>query len=195
MMSPGPAIPWIRAAVVTAGPVSDQSRAPNVAWGRDHLAGRDPDPDLEGLPGGIFEKRQASPDRERAMGRPERVVVVGDGPAEDREHRVPDELLAGPVEALDRIDHRDERCIDPAPDILGVVLGHQPDVIDEVGEERGDDPPIPPRAGGRRVESRIGGIDRRGHRLGPREAAPDGLGRGRRRGLIRVGSLVLPGRA
>jgi hypothetical protein len=76
------------------------------------------------------------------MGRAKRVVVVGDGPAEHREDRVADELLARAVELLDRVAHRDERRVDAAPDLLGVVLGDQPDVVDEVREQGGDDPAI-----------------------------------------------------
>ena len=60
-------------------------------------------------------------------------------PAEDGEHRVADELLAGPAEGLDRLDHRHERLVDLAADVFRIVLGNQPHVIDEVGEERGDD--------------------------------------------------------
>ena len=61
-ISPGSAMPWIRAAVVTAGPVSDQSmRARDVARRGDDLAGREPDPDLE---------RLAAPDPRAGPGRP-----------------------------------------------------------------------------------------------------------------------------
>ena len=81
-------------------------------------------------------------DRQRAVGGPQGVVVVALGPAEHREHRVADELLAGPVERLDRLDHRPERRVDLPPDVLGIVLGDEPDVVDEIGEEGGHDPPI-----------------------------------------------------
>ena len=47
------------------------------------------------------------------------VVVVGDGPAEDREHGVTDELLARALEAFDRVGHPAQRGADPRPDLLG----------------------------------------------------------------------------
>ena len=111
----------------------------------DDLAGRDPDMDLERLArdavgAGLAAHRLA--DRQRAVGGPQGVVVVALGPAEHREHRVADELLAGPVERLDRRDHRPERRVDLPPDVLGIVLGDEPDVVDEIGEEGGHDPPI-----------------------------------------------------
>ena len=72
---------------------------------RDHLAGGDPDPDLHRL-GAVAQVAQRRSDRERGERRPDRVVVVGAGPAEDREDRVADELLARAVEAFDGVGHR-----------------------------------------------------------------------------------------
>ena len=37
---------------------------------------------------------------------------------------------------------RTERRADPGADLLGIVLGEHPDVVDEVGEERGHDAPV-----------------------------------------------------
>ena len=126
---------------MTAGPVSDQSSASSPEAG-DDLAGRDPDPDLERLAGRAGCVRQRLPDRQRAVGGPLGVVLVAVGPAEDREDRVADELLAGPVVGLDRLDHRPEGGVHLAADVLGIVLGDEADVVDEVGEQGGDDPPV-----------------------------------------------------
>ena len=85
-ISPGRAIAWIRAAVVTAGPVSDQS-SPSSREARDDLAGRDPDPDLERLARRAGCVRQRLPDRQRAVGGSLGVVLVAVGPAEPRRPR------------------------------------------------------------------------------------------------------------
>ena len=108
--------------------------AGNAARCGDDLAGRETDPDLQRLARGVLEIGEALADRERTVGGPKGVVVVGDRPAEDREHGIADELLTGPVEAVDRVDHRPERRIDPTADLLGVELRDEPDVVDDVGE-------------------------------------------------------------
>ena len=113
-----------------------------------HLTGREPDPDLERLPGRILEMCQFFPDLERAVRGPQGVVVMCHRPAEDGEHRIADELLAGAVVALDRLDHRHQGGIDAAADLLRVVLGDQADVVDEVGEECRDDSSVAGRPGG-----------------------------------------------
>src|SRR6185436_9790540 len=117
-------------------------RAGHATRCRDDLAGGQSDPDLERLARWVLQVGEALADRQRAMGGPERVVVVGGRPAEDREHGVADELLARPVEALDRVDHRRERRVDASPDLLRVVLRDEPDVVDEIREEGGDDAPV-----------------------------------------------------
>ena len=121
-----------------------------VAGGRDDLAGRDPDPDLERLAVGRHARERVA-DREGGEGRTDGVVVMGPRPPEDREDRVADELLAGPVVRLDRVGHRGERGPHPLADDLGVVLGHHPHVVHEVGEQRGDDPPVARLADRRRT--------------------------------------------
>ena len=47
------------------------------------------------------------------MRRAQRVVVMTDGPAEDGEHGIPDELLAGSVERFDRLAHGGQGGVDP----------------------------------------------------------------------------------
>ena len=89
------------------------------------------------------------------MGRPQRVVVVTNRPAEHRKHRIADELLAGAIESLDRLAHRHEGGIDPGPDILRIVLGDEADVVDEIGEDGRDDAAIAVlRPGGQRRSGR-----------------------------------------
>ena len=44
---------------------------------------------------------------------------------------------------LDRVRHRRERGGDPTPHLFWIVFGDHPDVVDEVGEERRHDAPIP----------------------------------------------------
>ena len=85
------------------------------------------------------------------MGRPKRVVVMGDRPAEHGEDRVANEFLARAVVALDRVDHRDQGGVDAPPDLLRIMLRDQSDVVDEVREERGHDPAIPGRPRGGRI--------------------------------------------
>ena len=70
-------------------------------------------------------------------------------PAEDREHGIADEFLARAVEPLDGLGHGREGRRDPGPDHLGVVLGEHADVVDQVGEQGGDDAPVTERRPGR----------------------------------------------
>jgi hypothetical protein len=128
-ISAGRARDWIRAAVVIADPVGPR--------GHD-LPGRDPDPDLHRLRT-VAQVMERRPDREGGEGRPDCVVVVGPWPAEDREDRISDELLARPAEPFDGIGHDGQRRSDAAPHDLGIVLSDHPDVVDEVGEEGRDD--------------------------------------------------------
>ena len=87
-------------------PGQRQSPRAVVARSRDDLAGRDPDPDLERLAAVAHGRAAPSRIARAAERRTEGVVVVAARPAEHREHRVADELLARPVERLDRLDHR-----------------------------------------------------------------------------------------
>src|SRR6185436_18604950 len=63
-------------------------------------------------------------------------------PTEHREHRVTDELLACAFEALDGRGHRHERGGHTRANVLGIVFGEHPDVVNEVGEQRRDDTPV-----------------------------------------------------
>ncbi len=105
----------------------------------DDLAGRDPDPDGERLVPGDLRIGERGPDGQRAQRRAEGVVIVCPGMAEDGEDRVADELLAGPAELDDGGVHRGQRGIHAQLDLLRVVFGKHADVVDEVGEEGGDD--------------------------------------------------------
>ena len=138
----GRASDWIRAAVVIARAGEPRSSRLSLgALGRDHLAGRDPDPDLERL-AAFGQATERGTDAQAGHRGPDGVVVVGARPAEDGEDGVADELLARTVVPGDDIGHDREGRSDPLADILRIVLGHHPDVVDEVGEERRDDPPV-----------------------------------------------------
>ena len=134
-------------------PGQRQVLAGRVGPGRDDLAGRDPDPDLHRVRP-VAQVAQRRPDRQGGEGRADRVVVVGPWPAEDREDRVTDELLARPVEPFDGVGHRGEGRADAAPNDLGIVLRDHPDVVDEIGEEGRDDPSVAVVVGGRRGSRR-----------------------------------------
>jgi hypothetical protein len=108
---------------------------------RDHLARRDPDPHLHRLPAVSYLVQPGADGHRRERGA-DRVVVVAARPAEDGEYRVTDELLARAVEPGDGVGHRGQGRRDPGPDLLGVVLGHHPHVVDEIREERRDDAPV-----------------------------------------------------
>ena len=87
-------------------------------------------------------------DREGAVGRPAGRRRRGPcGQPKTAKTASPMNFSRVPSKRLDRVDHRDERRVDPPPDLLGIVLGDEPDVVDEIGEQRGDDPPIAPLAG------------------------------------------------
>ena len=92
---------------------------PVIARGRDHLAGGDADPDLERL-ATVERFAQRGTDGQRRKGRPDRVVVVGTRPAEHREHRIADELLARALEAFDGVGHPAERRADARAHLLGI---------------------------------------------------------------------------
>jgi len=85
---------------------------------------------------------------------PDRIVVPGDGPAEDGEDCVADEFLARPAKPLDLRTHRRERRGDPLLHDLRIELRDHPHVIDEVGEEGGDDAPVAPTGEPRRSSPR-----------------------------------------
>ena len=107
----------------------------------DHLAGRDPDPNLHRVPA-VAEFVESGADRHRRQRGPDGIVVMGARPAEDGEYGVADELLAGAVEARDGIGHRCQGARDASTDFLGIELGDHPDVVDEVGEQGRDDAPV-----------------------------------------------------
>ena len=122
------------------GPVEAARDAP---WRGHDLTGRQADPDLERFcRRGLVDDGERGPDRQGAMRRSQRIVVVSDGPAEDGEDGIADELLTCSVEGLDRLAHRRKGKIDPRPNVLEIVLRDETDIIDEVGEQGGDDPTI-----------------------------------------------------
>ena len=96
----------------------------------DHdLTGLDPDPD-----GKLAVARLD--DRHRGADRALRVVLVGDGYTEDREHGVPGELLDLPAVRVDvLLDPFEEACHPPACD-LRVVGGDERRRVHQVDEQR-----------------------------------------------------------
>jgi len=147
----------------------------------DHLAGRDPDPDLERL-ATVERLAQRGTDGQCREGGPDGVVVVGPGPAEHREHGIADELLARSLEAFDRVGHPTKRRADARTHLLGIELGDHPDVVDEVRKERCDDPPVTDldgATGGRPFRGTGAGRGARADEIGPALVAVPGAGRGR----------------
>jgi hypothetical protein len=118
-----------------------QVAATQPSAGRDDLASGDADAHLHGV-ADVARLPQGGPDPEAGEGRPDRVVIVGPWPAEDREHRIADELLARSAEALDDLGHGGKRGGHPRPDDLGIVLREHPDVVDEIGEQGRDHPAV-----------------------------------------------------
>ena len=127
---------------------------PHLADRGHDLARGDPHPQperrLATIVGDLFE---GGCHFEAAEGRAERVVVVRPSSAEHREDRVADELLDGAVISLHGRGEKAERLVDPADDLLGVELGDEARVVDDVGEQRGDDPAVARRSDDRREDA------------------------------------------
>ena len=107
---------------------------------RGHLAGRDADAHLERLVAATL--RQRGPDRQSAQRGTDRIVVTRQRPAEDREDRVADELLARPAEPLHLLGHGRKGLGNARLHELGIVFGDHPHVVDDVREQRRDDATI-----------------------------------------------------
>ena len=132
------AAPWSRAAVLITSPAAIDSPASGWASTRDErLAGVDSDPHLDAL----LERPVA--DRERRANRPLGIVLVRRRRAEERHHRVADELLDRAAVALELGADVPVVAAELGGDVLGVDLLGARREADEVGEEDGDDLPLP----------------------------------------------------
>ncbi len=136
--------------------------------GDDGLAGVDADPYLEGERGVVVVQvvdrlEEAECGANRALG----VVLVRDRRAEDRHHRVPDELLHGAAVPLDLLPQARVVRPDPRADILrvGGIRGRRE--ADQVAEEDGDDLALLHRRG-RRLHGQRGTTERTERKV-PRE--------------------------
>ena len=141
-----------RAAVFTASPVSIRCRAPSARSTSTRISpGLDPDPQPERRPALrlqlAVEGGDLDLDGERRPDRPLRVVLVGDGHAEDGEDRVADELLEEPAVPLDlalgALEGPPEEDLD---DLRVLPLGEGGGARD-VGEERRRELPLLAPAG------------------------------------------------
>jgi hypothetical protein len=105
----------------------------------DHLARVQPDADLD-------HRRVRAPHLVRVLlhallhpqGRiagAHRVVLVGDGGAEQRHDAVAHDLVHGPLVAVDGLDHAFEDGVQELPRLLGVTVGEQFHGALEIGEE------------------------------------------------------------
>ena len=89
------------------------------------------------------------------------VVAVGERRAEDRHHRVADELLEPPAVRLDLLAGSRVEAREGLADVLRVgLLGRRREAL-QVDEEDGDEPPLLPEGGGERrtavgAEARLG---------------------------------------
>ena len=129
----------------TTSPVTMPSpRSGRAAERDDRLAGRDrrADGHVEPLAAKLLDRLQdAQGGADRALG----VVLVRHRRAEDRHHRVPDELLDRASEALDvGLDALVVRAEERAH-VLGIGAVRAPGEADEVDEEDGDDLSFLPR--------------------------------------------------
>ncbi|HKV68583.1 MAG TPA: hypothetical protein VJN72_10890 [Gaiellales bacterium] len=98
------------------------------------LTGRDPHPDVQVEPLARRDSGNRGADRERRPDGPFGVVLVGDRGAEDRHHRVPDELLDQPAVALELLAGelvvRDEERANVL-DVEALRHPREPDEVDE----------------------------------------------------------------
>ncbi len=108
----------------------------------DHLAGFDPDPQLEDdampLSGVGRQRGQAVADRERSPDRPFRVVLVRLLQAEEGHHRVAAELLGAPTEAADLLDRAFEELGHDGADDFGIEAVRQGGGCHQVGKQGRD---------------------------------------------------------
>ena len=129
----------------------------------ERLAGVDADPDFQVESRiGLVELGDRVLDRECGSHSPLGVVLVHDGRAEDRDHRVADELLDGAAEALQLVSHARVVRREDRPHVLGVERFRTRGRPDDVGEHHGDDLPL--------LVSRLGDRARAAHRS-PRRSA------------------------
>ena len=150
----------------------------------DDLTRGQADPDLERLLAFGLELRERGPHREGAEPGPEGIVVVDVRITEHGEDRIADELLAPAPEPPDGGVEGRQRGVDPLLDVLGIVLAEHPDVIDEVGEQGRDDPPIAAEHRRRRAKARI---VKRALRLGQRHGRKKDIRRDRKERTFREG--------
>jgi len=103
---------------------------------RHHLAGGDPDPHLGEDPG-LDEGLHAGAQRQGGVQGARGVVLVHGGQAEDGHHRIADELLHRPADALDRLPGDAEEPRHPLAQLLGVERRREARGAGDVGEEHG----------------------------------------------------------
>ena len=140
------------------------------AEGDQRLARVDGDPQLQLVP----LLRHPVADRERRAHRALRVVLVRGRGAEERHHRVADELLDGAAEALELpAQVRVVRGEQPA-NVLGIELLGAGGEADEIGEEHRHDLALLARGCGRSLQRRTAGVaEPRGVRVLGRAAGAD----------------------
>ena len=97
---------------------------------RQHLAGLDPDPDLE-----LAARREAPDQSQRRGDRPIGIVAVGAGNPEHRHHGVADELLDPAAVLLERRAGDLEERVEQPPDILRIAPLDQLGRSDQIRED------------------------------------------------------------
>ena len=96
---------------------------------------------------------------ERRVARPHRVILVGEGRAEEGHDPVAHHLVHGALVAVDGLHHVLEHGIEELARLLGIAVGEQLHRALEVGEEHGDLLALA-------LERRLGGEDLLGEVLG-----------------------------
>ena len=120
-----------------------------VVTGQHHLAGRDADPGRERIGEASSSAARRSLHLDRGPHRAQAVVLVGQRHAEDRDHRVADELLHPAAVALDGRAHLGEVALQDRAQQFGVVALSQAGRSDQIAEQR--------RHGPARLGRRYGG--------------------------------------
>src|SRR5215468_7598670 len=95
----------------------------------DGLARVNADPDLDGHAARPAEVLRELSDRllhfKSGIARPHRMVLVGDGRAEERHDAVAHDLVHRALEAVDRLHHSLEHGIEDLPRLLGIAIGEE----------------------------------------------------------------------
>ena len=186
---------WSRLARLTVGPTATNPRAAPLAEGADHdLAGVDADAHVQRDAVAALDSALSVVEVARASAAPTRTARWASSSkerlqAEDRHHRVADELLHDAALLLDRLLPAREVGADDLAGVLGVELAREHGEVDEVGEDHGDQPALLGREASRARLAAVPAAAPAPSRPRRRRAAPRCASRARDR-LLDRGDLV-----